>query len=92
MAKSAGTQKKEAFILLAPDAKSVAVVGDFTKWELAPKALKKNKNGEWKVLVPLAPGRYEYRFLVDGQWLNDPQCAEHSPNPFGELNCVRVVL
>lgn len=91
MAKSASTQKKVAFVLDAPDATNVAVAGDFTGWEQAPKPLKKNKSGAWKATVSLAPGRYEYRFLVDGQWRNDPQCAEHAPNPFGDLNCVRVV-
>jgi len=36
----------------------------------------------------LTPGRYEYRFLVDGQWRNDPECAECVANPFGSENCV----
>lgn len=91
MAKSISTKKKETFALAAPEAKSVMVAGDFTGWELSPKNLKRTKNGSWQMQVNLEPGRYEYRFIVDGQWVDDPQCAERAPNPFGGCNCVRVV-
>ena len=81
--------KKESFSLSAPEAKSVSLVGCFTGWE--PINLKKQKNGIWKGSIPLEPGAYEYRFVVDGQWLNDPNCNERVPNPFGDENCRRIV-
>jgi hypothetical protein len=37
------------------------------------------------------PGRYEYRFLRDGNWENDRSCSGCVPNDFGSLNCVRIV-
>ncbi|MEI7728841.1 MAG: isoamylase early set domain-containing protein [Verrucomicrobiota bacterium] len=91
MATSNSAKMKAAFSLLAPAAKDVMVAGDFTGWELSPKTMKKNKSGEWKLVLSLAPGRYEYRFLVDGQWCDDPQCIERAPNPFGGDNCVRII-
>jgi 1,4-alpha-glucan branching enzyme len=91
MAKNNNGLTKAAFTILAPNAKSVCVAGDFTGWDLSPKPLKKDKTGCWKVSVSLEPGRHEYRFIVDGKWIDDPQCVERVPNPFGELNCVRLV-
>ncbi len=82
---------KQAFALIAPDAQSVAVVGTFSNWEQNPIPLKKQKNGVWKASIPIEPGQHEYRFLVDGQWMDDPECPEHAPNPFGSQNCVRIV-
>jgi 1,4-alpha-glucan branching enzyme len=71
-----------------PDARSVSVAGDFCNWQPGHYALKKDKQGRWKTTIALPPGRYEYRFVVDGQWLNDPSCAERAANEFGGENCV----
>lgn len=79
------------FTLPAPDAANVALAGDFTSWELNPKPMKKGKDGQWAATLNLAPGRYEYKFIVDGQWLEDPASAERVDNPYGGLNCVCVV-
>lgn len=84
-------KKKESFTLFAPDAESVFLLGDFTQWEETPIALKKQKSGAWKASVSLEPGSYEYRFKVDGQWRDDPDCPVHRPNAFGGENCVREV-
>jgi hypothetical protein len=53
--------------------------------------MKKDKKGKWKIAISLKPGRYEYRFLVDGNWENDPSCNIWVPNEFGSQNCVRIV-
>jgi 1,4-alpha-glucan branching enzyme len=84
-------KKKQTFSLEKPDAKAVQVVGDFSDWEKRPIALKKQKNGLWKATVSLPPGTYQYRFVVDGCWQDDPACSARVPNPFGEMNCVREV-
>ena len=67
------------------------LAADFTGWESSPLSLKKLKSGLWKTTVALAAGTYQYRFLVDGQWRDDPTCAARVPNPFGEENCVRLI-
>ena len=67
------------------------LAGDFTGWEQNPAPLKKQKSGLWKTTVPLEPGSHEYRFVVDGEWRDDPECFMRVKNPFGVENCVRMV-
>jgi hypothetical protein len=47
--------------------------------------------GKWAKELALPPGRYEYRFVIDGQWVDDPAANETVPNPFGGSNAVLVV-
>jgi 1,4-alpha-glucan branching enzyme len=82
----------EAFALEAPCAASVLLAGDFTQWQEKPISLEHLANGHWQANVPLKPGRHQYRFLVDGQWQDDPQAAERVANPFGGCNAVRTVI
>ena len=42
----------------------------------------------FQALLPLAPGRYRYRYVVDGDWRSDPHNTYVESNPFGELNSV----
>ena len=91
MPASKSLKQKVSFTFLDPKAQQVALVGEFTDWEEMPRQLKKQKSGLWKTTVPLGPGTYEYRYLVDGQWRDDPQCQDRRENPFGSANCVRVV-
>jgi 1,4-alpha-glucan branching enzyme len=83
--------KKVEFSLLAADAKSVFVAGNFNQWNLSSYPLKKDKQGIWKISLSLDPGQYEYRFFVDGEWQNDPWCGSFVENPFGTLNCLKIV-
>ncbi len=82
---------KTEFSLFAPQAKSVFIAGNFNQWNLSSHPLKQDKEGVWKISLPLGPGRYEYRFLVDGHWQNDPDCSSFIENPFGTLNCLRII-
>ena len=80
--------KKVHFTLSAPEAQNVFLLGDFNGWETDPHSLKKDKKGNWKISLNLTPGKYEYRFLVDGEWQNDPNCAAFVHNTFGSENCL----
>jgi 1,4-alpha-glucan branching enzyme len=82
---------KETFQLEAPAASAVLLAGDFTEWNAEPIQLKKSRNGVWKATVSLPPGRYQYRFMVDGAWCDDPTAEQRIANPFGGQNCVRSV-
>jgi 1,4-alpha-glucan branching enzyme len=82
---------KTEFSLSAPQARSVFLAGDFNQWNPSSHPLKKDKQGVWKVSLPLDPGQYEYRFLVDEEWQNDPNCSSFVENRFGTLNCLRIV-
>ena len=76
------------FNLSAPQAKSVLVTGSFCDWQTNSHHLKKDKLGTWKAKLALPPGTYEYRYLVDGEWCNDPTCQERVGNAFGTENCI----
>ena len=76
------------FRLEAPLAQSVKLAGEFTQWEKLALNMKQGRNGVWEIEVALAPGRHFYRFLVDGQWQDDPLCTRREPNPFGTNNAV----
>jgi 1,4-alpha-glucan branching enzyme len=71
-----------------PDAASVSVAGEFCDWQTDRYRLKRDRNGLWTTKITLPPGRYEYRFVVDGEWHNDPNCVERAVNEFGGENCV----
>ena len=83
--------KKTEFSLTALSANSVKLAGDFTNWEKSPLEMTKADNGLWRIEVPLASGNYSYRFIVDGQWCDDPNCSRRIPNPFGTTNGTRQV-
>jgi 1,4-alpha-glucan branching enzyme len=75
-----------------PNARSVCVAGSFNNWDQKQTPLQKDGDGSsWKVSLPLRPGRYEYRFVVDGQWISDPSAKETTANDFGSTNSVLVV-
>jgi hypothetical protein len=67
------------------------VAGSFNDWQPQATPLVPLGNGHWAKELTLPEGRYEYRFVVDGQWTNDPNAAETSPNPFGTENAVLTI-
>lgn len=83
--------KPQTFSITAPGASTVLLVGDFTHWQDQPISMVKRAHGVWTASVNLRPGTYHYRFLVDGQWRDDPQNTLRVPNPYGGENCVRAV-
>lgn len=84
-------EKKVFFEYYSPMANGVHLAGTFNDWSLTVCPLKKDKTGKWKVELNLVPGRYEYRYLVDGVWENDQRPVECVPNAFGSWNCVVTV-
>lgn len=82
------TRKTVTFALNAPAAKSVALVGDFNDWDPEMHLMKKTKDGNWKTVLVLPSGFYQYQFYVDGIWQVDPNAANRLPNPFGGENAV----
>lgn len=86
--RSTRSQKEIEFRLKAPDAGFVRLAGDFTDWERNSIQMVRLSDGTWFVSVPLSPGFYSYRFIVDGHWTDDPHSENHIPNPFGASNSV----
>jgi 1,4-alpha-glucan branching enzyme len=61
------------FTIEAPDAQGVQLVGDFNQWTLQGSEMMPAGRGVWAKVLRLSPGRYRYRYVVDGSWLSDPQ-------------------
>lgn len=80
--------KPAEFKFHAPNAKRVSVAGSFNNWDTKKLTAKKDSKGNWAAKVNLKPGRYEYKFVIDGNWHNDPRCTSCVSNSFGSQNCV----
>ena len=76
--------------LIKPGAKQVYVAGTFNEWKPERTPLVTRGDGRWVGDLAIKPGRYEYLFVVDGQWVPDPNAKESVQNPFGGLNSVLV--
>ncbi|MGW8221382.1 MAG: glycogen-binding domain-containing protein [Syntrophobacteria bacterium] len=79
-------KRRITFKLEASEAKEAILAGDFNSWDVKKHRMKMDVKGRWTKIVTLAPGRYEYKFLVDGEWQNDPNNDQVVPNSFGTLN------
>jgi chromosome partitioning protein len=78
------------FTIEAPDAARVQLAGDFNGW--TPDGNEMEPLGRvWRKLVRLAPGRYRYRYVVDGEWRRDPGNAAAETSPFGGEDSVLVL-
>ena len=75
-----------------PTAKSVSVAGTFNEWRPGATEMVPVGQGRWLKELVLPPGRYEYRLVVDNEWMADPQATETAPNQFGGVNSVLNVL
>ena len=78
------------FTIEAPDAERVQLAGDFNNWTLDGNDMEA-MDGVWKKVVKLPPGRYRYRYVVDGRWQNDPLNATVEPSPYGGEDSVLVM-
>jgi hypothetical protein len=77
-----------SFTLIRPDARRVSLCGEFNGWSPEAGPMTRDDDGNWEAIVALRPGRYEYKFLVDGEWLPDPVVQETVPNNYGSRNSV----
>lgn len=75
-----------AFSIFAPDAKEVYVAGDFNNWELNKNSRMEQGNGSWTKRIKLNRGRYHYRFVIDGKWIEDARNPVKEMNPYGEMD------
>ena len=85
-------KRKITFILEMPEAKEVHLVGEFNDWKSGIHPMKNNGNGVWAKAIMLPEGKYEYKFLVDNQWMADPQNERVCANCFGTTNSIVRVI
>jgi 1,4-alpha-glucan branching enzyme len=74
-----------------PDAGAVFIAGSFNAWSPEADAMAKGEDGVWRITLELAPGSYEYKFVVDGTWMEDPANSEFVSDPYGGKNSVLTV-
>lgn len=81
------------FMLVAPEASQVTLVGDFNDWSTDSTPMSHEvAGGLWTVTVPIPPGRYRYAFFVDGEaWVPDPGAPRALDDDFGRPNSVLTI-
>ncbi len=80
------------FVLVAPQAASVSLVGDFNDWDPTRAPMRSARGGVWATVVSLAPGRYRYAFLVNGvEWRADPAAPAVRDDEFGSPSSVVTI-
>lgn len=73
------------------NARTVCIAGTFNGWNPKSTTMVSTGQGQWLKDLSLRPGSYEYQYVVDGKWINDPQAVKSTPNPYGGRNSVLVV-
>jgi AMP-activated protein kinase-like protein len=82
---------KVRFLLNRPGASAVSLAGDFTGWQ-SRLPLVRQADGTWTAEIRLAPGEYEYAFVVDDdQWVQDPAATRFRNDGFGGRNALLLV-
>ena len=85
---TASPKVKVTFVLVDLGAKQVALSGDFNGWSPNATPMRRDSSGHWETTLDLVPGRYQYKFVVDGEWVPDPLAHENVWNQHGTLNSV----
>lgn len=81
-------RQKVVFLFESAEAREVFLAGDFNNWDPKAHPMKDDGTGRWSRFVMIPPGKYEYKFLADGQWMEDPQNEQICLNSFGTYNSV----
>jgi len=79
------------FSIHAPAATMVYLAGEFNSWNATATPMKKLPNGDWVVPMQLKAGTYQYKFVVDGNWVADPDNTEKTPDTLGGFNSVITI-
>lgn len=83
------TDEGVCFRVHAPDAEKVGIAADFNNWRPEDTGLfHEDGNGAFGITLDLDPGRYRYRYVIDGEWIHDPHNTYVESNPYGELDSV----
>jgi len=84
-------EQEVVLALRAPEASVVQVAGTFNGWRPEANPSERTEAGEWSARLRLKSGLYEYRFVADGVWIDDPRATLTTSNPHGGLNSVLKV-
>jgi 1,4-alpha-glucan branching enzyme len=79
------------FTVTAEDADKVCLAGDFNQWRVCEAPMQHLGGDTWSITIQLPRGRHEYMFVIDDQWVTDPDAMGYSDDGFGNRNSVLVV-
>jgi 1,4-alpha-glucan branching enzyme len=80
------------FSVRADVGSTVFLAGNFNNWDPSAKQMTDKKNdGLFTTTISLVPGEYQYKFIINGTWCADPECADWVQNEHGTLNSIRRV-
>ena len=74
---------KYVFTLKATDASRVCLAGDFNEWKVCEAPMEHVGGDTWSITIELPRGRHEYMFVIDDQWVTDPNAMGYSDDGFG---------
>jgi 5'-AMP-activated protein kinase regulatory beta subunit len=81
-------RRRITFSFKVTAANEVVLMGDFNNWNPKKHPMKNDGRGTWNKTMVLLPGKYEYKFFVDGEWKKDPRNDQTCSNCFGTQNSV----
>ena len=76
------------FAIRDASAQSVMIAGEFNDWRPEPMRLANEETGIWQTIRKLGKGMHRYKFVVNGEWINDPHNQVTMSNPFGSTDSV----
>ncbi len=81
------TKIKKQFVIHAPEAKSVRIAGSFSDWmPIDEYSMERMEDGKWTTTIDLEPGWYQYKFVVDDEWVEDHDNPNSIDSPLGGKN------
>ena len=81
-------RRRAIFSFKTTAAEEVILMGNFNNWNPKKHPMKNDGSGTWNKTVVLSPGKYEYKFMVDGEWKKDPRNDQTCSNCFGTQNSI----
>ena len=84
--------RRVRFGYFKPEAHEVHVVGSFNGWKPGVTPMRRDSLGDWSTEIELPRGEHRYRFLVDGEWRDDPAAQQTARNPLGGFDAIMVVV
>lgn len=88
----ATSRRRVRFGYFKPEASEVYLVGSFNGWNPRITPLRRDSLGDWSVEMELPTGEHRYRFVVDGEWCDDPAAQQTTQNPYGGFDAIMVVV
>jgi len=89
---AAASRRRVRFGYFKPDATEVFLVGSFNGWDPRITPLRRDSLGDWSIEIELPTGEHRYRFVVDGEWRDDPTAQQTAQNPCGGFDAIMVVV